>query len=71
MYNVYILMSELNGRFYIGSCIDITERLAYHNSGRALSTKAYTPWKLVYSETYDTLSEARKREYQIKSWKNP
>jgi hypothetical protein len=25
----------------------------------------------VYSEPYNTLAEARRRELQIKSWKNP
>jgi putative endonuclease len=71
MFYTYVLRSEISGRFYIGSCGDIDERLTYHNSGRAISTKAHKPWKLVYSEGFESLSEARKRELKIKSWKNP
>lgn len=69
MFYTYILQSEKNGRYYVGSCNDVNERLKRHNNGSVLSTKGYLPWKVIYTETYQTLSEARKREYQIKSWK--
>jgi putative endonuclease len=67
---VYILQSELTGRFYIGSTVDVSTRLHRHNAGHHLSTKAYRPWKLVHTEYFDTLPEARRRERQIKAWKN-
>ena len=66
---VYILISEKNGRYYIGCTNDINLRLKTHNAGKVFSTKHFCPWKLIYHETYKTLSEARKRESQIKSWK--
>ena len=69
MFYTYILNSIKNGRYYIGSCEGITKRLNRHNSGLVRSTKFYLPWKIVYTEEYKTLSEARKREYQIKGWK--
>lgn len=43
-------------------------RFDLHNSGQVKSTKRYVPWKLMYKEEYKTLSDARKRETQIKSW---
>jgi putative endonuclease len=68
---LYILKSESANRFYIGSIVDIPTRLFRHNAGHHPSTKAYRPWRLVYSECFDTLVEARRREREIKSWKNP
>lgn len=69
MFYAYILQSDKNGRYYVGSCEDVGKRLERHNKGFVQSTKGYLPWKVIYTETYQTLSEARKREYQIKSWK--
>jgi putative endonuclease len=69
MFYTYILQSDKNGRYYVGSCEDMENRLKRHNNGLVLSTKGYLPWKVIYTEEYETLSEARKREYQIKSWK--
>jgi putative endonuclease len=69
MFYVYILQSAKNASYYIGSCENIEKRLFQHNNGLATSTKRYLPWNLVYKEAYDTLSKARRRERQIKSWK--
>ena len=49
-YFVYILQSEMDESYYVGSCADFSERLRRHNEGRSLYTKAKRPWKLVYSE---------------------
>lgn len=69
MFYTYILKSERNGSYYVGSSMDVTKRIQLHNKGLVRSTKRYTPWKVIYTEEYKTLSEARKRELQIKSWK--
>ena len=69
MYFVYIIKSINFNRYYIGSTEDMERRLLYHNSGKVKSTKFYKPWEIVYSESYDTRSEAFKREKQIKSYK--
>jgi len=71
MFFLYILWSESAGRFYIGTTKNIPERLAHHNAGGTPSTKSYRPWILVHTEAFSTLHEARQRERQIKSWKNP
>ena len=70
MFYTYVLLSELNNRYYIGSTKDISRRVAQHNDGKSRSTKSYRPWKLVYSESFQTLAEARQREREIKSWKS-
>jgi len=69
MFFVYILKSVHNGRYYIGSSDNIERRLHQHNLGLVRSTKHYAPWLLVGKEQFLTLSEARKREKQLKSWK--
>lgn len=69
-YILYILKSDRNGRCYVGSTGNVTRRLAEHNRGKVKSTRAYVPWGVVYTETFRSLSEARKRELQIKSWKS-
>ncbi len=66
---VYILKSDANESYYIGSTKDIYKRLKLHNSGMVTSTKRYMPWRLVYNMEYPSLSDAREKETQIKSWK--
>jgi putative endonuclease len=46
------------------------DRLSRHNSGRSLSTKKGKPWNLVYTETFETRSEAMLREKAIKKMKS-
>ncbi len=69
MYYAYILKSEKTGKYYVGSCEDLVERLRRHNSGRNKSTKPGAPWMLVYSEMFLTRQDAYRREFQIKSFK--
>jgi putative endonuclease len=66
----YVIQSELTGHFYIGSAVNLNSRIADHNAGNTAYTKNQRPWKLVYSEEFEKLSDARKRERTIKSWKN-
>lgn len=68
----YIIQSQKNehGRYYIGSCIEVTKRVKDHNRGNTNSTRGRGPWVLVYSESYPTLAEARARERQVKKWKS-
>jgi putative endonuclease len=70
MYLVYIIKSLKVLRYYIGSTENVDRRLSDHNSGKVKSTKAFKSWELVYSERFDTKSDAIKRERQIKSYKS-
>jgi putative endonuclease len=67
---LYILQSETSKRFYIGSTQDLDRRLSEHARGHTPSTRGRGPWKLVYTETFETLLEAHRRELQIKAWKS-
>jgi len=66
---VYIIQSEIDRSYYIGSTRDIDERLERHNQGRSKYTKTKRPWKLVYSEEHPNRSVAIKREKEIKNRK--
>jgi putative endonuclease len=67
MFFVYVLRSEKDGRLYKGYCEDVQKRLKEHNSGRVSSTKAYRPWKVVYTETFITEEEVLAREKYLKT----
>jgi putative endonuclease len=67
---VYILKSSVTNKYYVGQTSDIEKRLSYHNSGYSKSTKTGIPWKLIYSEKYDTRQHAMKREAELKKYKS-
>ena len=50
-YFVYILQSEKDGIYYVGSTQDLDARIERHNQGRSNYTKAKCPWELVYQIT--------------------
>ena len=64
----YILECS-DGTFYTGYARDPERRLKEHNESEkgAKYTRARRPCKLVYTEEFDTRSEATKREYFIKN----
>jgi len=70
MYNVYILQSDKTGKFYVGSTGDLEDRLIRHFNGRSIATKHGEPWKLVFTEEYNSRQEGFHREMEIKSWKS-
>ncbi|MFH1230763.1 MAG: GIY-YIG nuclease family protein, partial [Planctomycetota bacterium] len=54
---------------YSGITNDLVQRVKKHNSGKgAKFTSVRNPVKLVFSEKYDNISLARKREEQVKRW---
>ena len=67
---VYIIYSSTKNKFYIGFTSDIEERIIRHNQKSKGFTGSTNDWKIVYTETYLTKSEALTREKQIKSWKS-
>ena len=66
---VYILESQKNKRFYIGSTVNLEERLKRHNSGYEKATKSYRPYSVIFKQECATVSQARILEYKIKKWK--
>lgn len=69
MYIVYILKSLKDLKYYIGQTENIDDRLRKHNSGQVKSTKLRIPFTVVKCETFQTRSEAMKREYYLKKLK--
>jgi putative endonuclease len=69
MASVYILQSCRDGRFYIGSTVDLRLRLKHHYGGFTPSTKRFGKLRLVFVQEYPTLKEARYTEYRLKQLK--
>ena len=70
MYYLYFIESQKDKSYYVGITSNLTKRLDQHNRGKTRSTKSKRPFKLLYYEKYESRSEARKRELNIKrSWK--
>jgi len=67
---VYIIESEVDGTYYIGSSQDPEIRLEKHNRPHKGYTARKQPWKLVYTELFETKSEAICREIYLKKLKN-
>ena len=67
MYYLYILLNEAGTRTYTGVAEDVEERLQRHNSGRVKASCPYKPYKVIHTEQFLTLKEARQREKFYKS----
>jgi putative endonuclease len=68
-YFVYILFSQRNGTLYIGVTNDIARRIHEHkNKSLPGFTKKYTVDKLAYVEEYQDISDATKREKELKKY---
>ncbi len=58
-----------DGSLYAGTCVDLAKREQKHNSGSgAKYTRSRRPVQIVHSEEYESLSEARRRESEVKKW---
>jgi len=67
-YTVYILRTSSN-TLYTGQTNNLEKRLKDHRKKTSKSAKymrSFKSFKLVYSETYSTLSQALKREIELK-----
>jgi putative endonuclease len=68
MYWIYVLWSHKLHKRYVGSTSHSPQsRLLDHNHGKTPFTSKGIPWILLHSESYPSLSEARKRELFLKS----
>jgi putative endonuclease len=63
---VYIVICQ-DSTFYTGITKAVAARISAHNAGKgAKYTRSRLPVELQYYEEYETESEARKREYELK-----
>jgi putative endonuclease len=69
MWNVYILQSQKNKKYYVGCTNNIERRLLEHNLGQNSSTKYSTPWIIIHTESFKDQKDAYEREKKIKSYK--
>jgi putative endonuclease len=66
---VYILASKRNGTLYIGVTSDLVKRAWEHKNDVAEGfTKKYGVHTLVYYEMHGGMTEAIRREKQLKKW---
>ena len=66
MYVVYVLQDN-KGKYYKGFTNNLARRFSEHKSGQTKSTKTMSDLKIVYTEEYEILLEARKREVYFKT----
>ena len=65
---VYIVRCA-DGTLYTGYAVDPYARAKKHNAGRgARYTAGRRPVSLVYSEAFESKSEALRREWELKRW---
>lgn len=69
MHYVYIIRSQKNHQFYIGSTKDVRDRIKQHERSETKSLKNKGPFEIVCIEEFVTKTEALKREKQIKRYK--
>ena len=62
MYFVYAIKSDNRNYIYVGLTNNLERRLAEHNGGLNKTTKPYRPFRLIYSEQFETRIEAREKE---------
>jgi putative endonuclease len=64
---LYILVNESGDKTYVGISADLTRRLEEHNAGKSSYTKAFRPWRIIYTEECQSQVDARGREKYYKS----
>lgn len=70
LYTVYVLFSEEHQKIYIGYTSNLLQRFKSHQFlGRDWTAK-YRPWSVIYCENFSEKSDAKKRENQLKQYRN-
>ena len=67
MYIVYILISLIDLKFYIGYTTNLKERKKKHDNGGVPSTKNRRPLELIFHESYTNKYDALRREKYFKT----
>ena len=62
-----VLRSEKDGRLYTGVTGDLRQRLKDHAAGKVASTRHRRPLRLVYTESFESRTEAWARERYFKT----
>ena len=67
IHSVYILLSKIDIKLYIGYSNNVRHRIKEHNSGKVKATRNRKPLKLIYCESYVNREDAMHREKYLKS----
>jgi putative endonuclease len=67
MFYTYVLLSEMDDKFYIGHTNDLESRIKKHLNGKVPSTENRRPLRLIYYEACLNKFDAIKREKYFKS----
>lgn len=66
----YLMASRKHGTLYLGSALDLIERVGHHKQGVGSRFVAkYNVTRLVWYRRFMLVSEARDLEYQMKKWR--
>ena len=65
---VYLIISHYKKRLisYVGYTNNIKKRLKLHNSSKGAKFTRGRKWKIIYKKSYNSKSEAMKKEYILK-----
>jgi putative endonuclease len=64
---VYCLSNDVNKEIYVGISNNVGRRPTEHNTGKNRYTKAFIPWKIIFTESHSNYQAARVREKYFKS----
>ena len=67
MYIVYAIRSLNRNYIYVGLKGNLTVRFKSHNKGTNKTTKPYKPFRLIFTEEFESRAEARQWEKYYKS----
>ncbi|MBU4224146.1 GIY-YIG nuclease family protein [Patescibacteria group bacterium] len=67
MYYVYTIKSIIKNYIYVGLTNNLERRVNQHNNKREKTTRAFAPFKIILTESYQTRIETRTREKYLKS----
>ena len=68
MLYTYVLISEKDGKYYVGYSKDLKLRFEQHKKGLVKSTKNRRPLKLIYYEACLLQEDALQREKYLKTY---
>jgi len=67
MFYVYLLISlDKHKHSYVGYTASLKKRLKLHNSGKGAKFTRGRQWKMIYSKSYLSKSQAIKEEFKLK-----
>ena len=66
---VYIIRDKVSSRLYVGSTSNLTRHIYQHNHGHTQTTRRMKSRESVFSQSFNSLSDARKIEARIKKLK--